>query len=279
LRQDTNAPRLSVSTFSLHRTLSVTYRDTPGGEERTRQEPFGPGQITLLEVPARIAAEGFRTLEISHPHLPSRDTSYLNELRAALNEAGVYLLSLLVEDGDITHPDHSARDLDWIGGWIETAGRLGAERARVIAGKSEPSPEAIQCSRCGLGQLAERGLEHGVRVTVENWFALLSRPHIVIELLESLEGKIGFNLDFGNWSGPTKYADLAAIFPYAESCHAKCAFTAPGTPDATDYLRCLELAREARFSGPFTLIYDGPGDDEWEGLRLEREMVLPYIEG
>src|SRR5579859_8049034 len=99
----TQAPSLSVSTFSVHRTLSVTYGDAPGhGADRPRSEPFGPGEITLLELPARIAALGIHTLEISHPHLPSRESSYLNELRAALHQAGVRLLSVLVENGDIT---------------------------------------------------------------------------------------------------------------------------------------------------------------------------------
>lgn len=276
--QKTSAPRLSVSTFSLHRTISVTYRDAPGHiGERTRHEPFGPGQISLLELPARLAGEGIRTLEISHPHLPSREPGYLSELHAALKEAGVFLLSVLVEEGDITHPDHAARDLEWIGGWIETAGLLGAERARVIAGKAKPTAATLEQSRRGLKTLVERGAANGVRVTTENWFDLLSTPPVVLELLDSLEGEVGFNLDFGNWGGPTKYEDLAAIFPKAESCHAKCAFTAPGAPDAADYSRCLDLARAAHFDGPYTLIYDGPGDDEWAGLRQEFEIVAPYL--
>ncbi len=44
-----------------------------------------------------------------------------------------------------------------------------------------------------------------------------------------------------------------------------------------DYVQCLELARAAGFSGPYTLIYDGPHDDEWAGLRLERDVVAPYL--
>src|SRR5579862_3166574 len=116
-----HTPSLSVSTFSLHRTISVTYGDAPGhGDARTRSEPYGPGEITLLDLPARIAAVGIHTLEISHPHLPSREAGYLSELRAALKEAGVRLLSVLVENGDITHPDHGERDVKWIAGWIET---------------------------------------------------------------------------------------------------------------------------------------------------------------
>jgi sugar phosphate isomerase/epimerase len=128
-----------------------------------------------------------------------------------------------------------------------------------------------------LRQLAEQGRSRGVRVTTENWFALLSRPERVHELLDRLEGAVGLNADFGNWGGPTKYQDLAAIFPRAESCHAKAHFPAPGVIDRDDYVACLNLARDDGFSGPYTLVYDGPGDDEWQGLAMEAEIVRPYL--
>jgi hypothetical protein len=269
------APRLSVSTWSLHRALGLTYPDADG--PRTAKESFGPGTVSLLEIPARIAAMGIRTLEICHFQIPSRDTAYLNELRGALDAAGVELFSVLIDAGDITHPDDHARDLAWIAGWVDTAGALGAKRARVIAGKQPFRAETLALSTQGLRELASRGQAQGVRVTTENWFDFLARPEHVNTLLDGLEGAVGLNLDFGNWRGPTKYADLAAIAPRAESAHAKCAFSAPRAPDADDYRRCLELCRAARFSGPYTLIYDGPDDNEWEGLALERELVLPYL--
>jgi len=274
------SPRLSVTTWSLHRALGLTYPDAPGqGRREEGRETYGPGEVTLLELPARLSALGFRTMEICHFHLPSRDREYLSELRGALEEAGIRLLSLLIDDGDLTHPEHGTRDRDWIGGWIGTAAALGAERARVIAGKSEYSREAMARSVAAFRELTARGREQGVRVTTENWFALLSRPAYVHELLDRLEGTVGLNGDFGNWGGPTKYDDLAAIFPRAETSHAKAHFFAPGEIDRDDYVACLELTRRAGFSGPYTLVYDGPGNDEWQGLAIEAELVRPYLTG
>jgi sugar phosphate isomerase/epimerase len=270
-------PRLSVTTWSLHRALGLSYPDAPGQERQPARETWGPGEVTLLELPARVAAAGIRTMEICHFQIPSRDAAYLGELRGALNEAGVQLFSLLIDDGDLTHPDHHARDCAWIGGWIDTAAALGAERARVIAGKAEHSGETMARSVAGLRELAARGRAQGVRVTTENWFPLLSRPEHVHELLDRLEGAVGLNGDFGNWGGPTKYDDLAAIFPRAESSHAKARFSAEGEMDREDYVACLEIARRAGFSGPYTLVYDGPGNDEWRGLELEAEVVREYL--
>jgi sugar phosphate isomerase/epimerase len=272
-----NITRLSVSTFSLHRALGVNYRDLPDDGSRACVPLYGPGSVILLDLPERIASNGILTLEISHPHLPSREPAYLAELRACIREAGVTLLSLLVEAGDLTDPLHSDRDRAWMEGWIETAGLLGAARVRVIAGKAAYSPEVLQTSIGALKILAKCARDNGVRLTTENWFDLLACPEAVCTLLDSLEGEVGFNIDFGNWRGPTKYEDLARIVKYAETCHAKCAFRPEYEPDVEDFRRCLELSRDGGFKGPFTLIYDGPGDDEWRGLAIERDLVLPYL--
>ena len=270
-------PRLSVSTWSLHRQLG---RPDFYGPEEGRQIPVAThsrGELSLLEVPARIAEFGISTLELCHFHIPSLDKGYLNELRSALEAADVELFSLLIDHGDITHPEYADQDLVWMGEWIETAGMLGATCARAIAGKAAPSAEALEMSRNGLQKLAERAEANGVRLMTENWFSVLSTPENVLTLLDRLDGEVGFCLDFGNWKGETKYADFEAIAPRAESCHTKAHFLAPGEMDKDDYIRCLDLTQHAGFSGPHTLIYDGPGDDEWEGLTIESEVVQSYL--
>lgn len=269
------APRLSVSTWSLHRTLG---RPAFYGPEDS-QIPVGShgrGALSLVELPAQLASFGITTLEICHFHLPSREPAYLAELRAALGAAGVQPFALLVDAGDITGPDAS-RDTAWIRGWIDVAAAIGAERMRVIAGKEEPTDETLARSAATLRALAAQAAAAGVRLTTENWFPLLSRPDAVLSLLDELDGQVGLCLDFGNWGGDGKYERLSLIAPRAESCHAKAHFTGPAAMDRADFVRCLDLTRAAGFSGPYTLIYDGPSDDEWAGLTLEREVAQPYL--
>lgn len=275
--ETSQAPRLSVSTWSLHRQLG---RPDFYGPEEGKQIPVAThdrGELSLLDLPARVAEFGINTLEICHFHIPNLDTGYLNELRGALKAADIELFSLLIDHGDITHPEYADRDLAWIGEWVEIAGRLGATCARAIAGKADPSAESLEMSRDGLQRLGERAEANGVRLMTENWFSVLSTPENVLTLLDSLDGEVGFCLDFGNWTGETKYADLEAIASQADSCHTKAHFPAPGEMDKDDYVRCLDLTQDAGFSGPHTLIYDGPGDDEWEGLSIEREVVQSYL--
>ena len=271
------APRLSVSTWSLHRQLGKPGFTGPAHGMQIPVETHNKGPISLLELPARVAEFGIRTLEICHFHLPSVEKTYLAELRAALASADVELFSLLIDDGDITHPSDAVRDIAWIEKWIDIAGELGATCARVIGGKADPSAETVAQSRDVLAQLTERADTAGIRVMSENWFSIFSTPENVNAILGELDGKVGLCLDFGNWRGDTKYEDLAAIAAWAESCHTKAHFAAPREMDKEDYVQCLDLAQKAGFAGPHTLIYDGPGDNEWEGLALEREVVNPYL--
>ena len=272
-----STPRLSVSTWSLHRQLGKPGFTGPAHDMQIPLETHNQGPISLLELPTRVAGFGIHTLEICHFHLPSVEKSYLAELRAALTDADVELFSVLIDDGDITHPSDAARDIAWIEKWIDIAGELGAKCARVIGGKADPSAETVAQSRDVLSQLTERADTAGIRLMSENWFSIFSTPENVNTILSGLDGKVGLCLDFGNWRGDTKYEDLAAIASRAESCHTKAHFAAPREMDKEDYVQCLELAQEAGFAGPHTLIYDGPGDDEWEGLALEREVVNPYL--
>lgn len=271
----TSARRISVSTWSLHRTLGRPPISGPGQPAPTAASLGLP----LLELPARLAEAGIHTLEICHFHLPSRDPGYLDELRQALADAGIELWSLLVDGGDITGAPHAARDEAWIAGWLPVAQRLGAARVRVSAGKAAPEPATLAQSSAALGRLADQAAAHGLRLMTENWHTLMQSAAEVNQVLDALDGRLGLCADFGNWSGPDKYAQLAAILPRAESCHAKCHFAPDGAPDEADYVRCLDLTRAAGFSGPYTLIYDGPSADEWAGLGREQALVQPYLAG
>lgn len=274
-------PRLSISTWSLHRGLGPVYRLAADGSGRLEPNGgYGPGEFSLLEVPAQLAERGISCIEICHFHFPSVDMGYVAELRRALEFAGVELFSLLIDGGDITHPEAARReaDLDWIRGWIGVAARCGAKNVRVIAGDAEPDPEgrAVRLSAAGLRQLSAYARERGVRVMTENWHSLTMDPKSLLALLGRLEGEVGLCADFGNYRGPDKYERLAAILPRAGSTHAKAHFPEAGRMDCDDFHRCLDLSRQAGFSGPYTMIFDGPGE-EWRSLETIQEEIRPYL--
>ncbi|MDB5474203.1 MAG: sugar phosphate isomerase/epimerase [Devosia sp.] len=268
-----SADRIAVSTWSLHRLLGMTYpHDLTTTEVGPMQETYGEGTESLLGLPSVLANHGYHRLEIVSFHLRSRDPVYLGELRDQLRIANVRLQTLLIDAGDISHPEHGARDQAWIAGWIEIANELGAEHARIIAGKQKPTRDALDRSIKALAQLADSNSGSSVRLVTENWFDLLSEPAHVHYVLDRLEGRVGLLADFGNWAGPGKYSDLGSIFARAELCHAKAQFI-DGDLDEADYAQCVKLAEDAGYKGPYTLIFDSEIPSEWHGLATERDFI------
>ncbi len=276
MTQAKDKARFSVSTWSLHRELGDPALYGPDLGNSVPQFGYDKGKLSLLELPQAIADFGIHTLEIVHFHLPSRDKTYLEELRAALKAADVELFSLLIDSGDITDPSLGESHKNWIADWLELAGLLGSRCARVIAGKQEPIKETIELSIKRLRDLADKAEGLGVRLMTENWFSLTSSPEVVTHLMEGLEGRLGLCFDFGNWRGENKYVQLEQIAKYAESCHTK-GFFHDGVLDEEDYVKCLEITKQAGFSGPYTLIFDSEQPSEWEGLKTEMQVVAPYL--
>ena len=269
-------PQIAVSSWSVHHLLGVTYANGPEKVPTGEAMPtFGAGRLTLADLPAELARRGIKRVEICHFHLSNQQPEYLRGLGKLFRDHGVVVQTLLIDDGDLTNPATRTRDLAWIASWVEAAAVLGAENARVIAGKAKPSAEALALSIDGLKMIGKLGRDRGVRIVTENWFDLLATPSEVHHVLDALGGDVGLLADMGNWRGPTKYADLKSIFARAELCHAKCGFGDALDMDSADYGNCMKAAREASYSGPYTLIFDSPGD-EWAGLAMEEKFVREY---
>ena len=256
----------SVSTWSLHRTLGsfVAEHSSPQGG-RMMQQPPVEGGISLLELPAELAARGYQAVQICHFHIASTDDAYLDSLRGALETHGIELDVLLVDAGDIT-ADDADQQMAWISDWIAIAARLGARRVRVCAGESPPTPELLDMSGARLASLAEA--HPGLRLLTENWKELTPDAASTLAVLDAAGDQVGLMVDLGNWTGAHKYDDLAKIAPRAEASHIKCHFDTRG-PDEVDFRKSLSILRDAGYTGSLCMIYDGPDDDEWRHLDWE----------
>jgi sugar phosphate isomerase/epimerase len=133
-----------VSSWSVHRAIGVSWPNTPENDIAAMPEAtWGPGTLSLMEVPAEFARLGIDRIEICSFHIPAHDQGFLGELRGALTEAGVTLQTLLIDNGDITDPVNRRRDIDWIGRWIDIAAARGsspASRSRRRRRSTFPSP-------------------------------------------------------------------------------------------------------------------------------------------
>lgn len=252
----------AVHSWSLFRTMGrfVAAGSMPSHDLEARQEPG----LSLLDLPAELSSRGYTSVQLCHFYLPTRDPVYLTEVRSAFQDASIELECLLIDDGDLTHPSEGDAQQEWISEWLDVAAYLQPRRARVVAGRQQPTTSSLKLSADRLIQLAKRHSE--VRIVTENWHALLPDAASVNELLDRTNGQIGFLIDLGNWSGPGKYRELSAVAGRAETCQAKVRTHGDGRVDADDYRRSLTVLRDINYGGPLAMVYDGADPREWERL-------------
>lgn len=277
-------PTLALSSWSVRHTLGPIY---PGlavtSGERQPDDKFGAGSLALLDFPDAAKAAGIDRLDICHFHFPRTDADYLRAFRDRMAAAEIQLLTLLVDEGDVSAADPTARerDLARIRAWIDIAALLGARYVRVAAGEQEarPGDGAVRRSAEGLSALARHARARSMSLLTENWRALAMSPDTLLAILDAASGEVGLVADFGNYKGAGKYGALRAILPRATTihAHAMAAWMRPGATDAGDLRRCLDLARAAGFAGSYVLIFDGDGPaDEWPGIARMAALVREY---
>ncbi len=271
---------LAISSWTVHGALGAPwYLPDASGTMINTKEPQ-PAELTLLELPAFVAADGFKLLEICNFHLPSIADDYLAELRQALEDNGVALVNLLIDTGNLSAADDAAwrADIDAAKGWQDIAVKLGAQGVRLDCGTEAPSPDAIERSVKALRELIDYGASIGLTATTENWRQTSVESENLLRIMGAVDRPLQLCVDFGNAAKTSdKYATMRALLPQANSLHCKGNF-AGDTLDVAEFQRSLSLVREANFSGHIALIYDGT-DKEWDKVlklrtHVERELRL-----
>lgn len=260
---------VALSTWTLDPILAVRYPDSPQAPQQGRTAHSGT--LEIFDVPREARARGFTALEVPHFHLPHEPEEQLR-FAEAVRAAGADLQTLLIDDGDLSHLEHSARDEGWIRERIEAAGRMGFARIRIIAGKQERTPATFTRSLEAMHRLADVAESVHVRPSTENWFDLLGTPESVLSYLGHLNGRLGLCADFGNWPPEVEAEGLPLILPITETIHAKAEFGADGTIDRERLLRQAGAAQKSGFHGAYVVVAGGPGDP-WDGAIATRDLL------
>ena len=259
------APPVALSSWAVHHALGARTDDSPANGLRplVRNRPG----MDLRDFPAEAKRHGFERIELVHFHLDRTDDALLDAFRGSLDAQGVALQALLIDDGDLSGPD-ADRDERWIAGWIRTAADLGALRARIIGGKTRREGD-LESVAVRLLRLADAS---PIPLFTENWLGVLHGPERVLTLLELCDGRIGLNLDLGNWTEAENPAWIERIAGRAEICHAKCDVI-DGQNDLDAFGKVLDAARRGGYGGPLTLVNGAGGEREWALLEAQRAFL------
>ena len=271
----------AVSTVTLAKALGSPLYEMDADTGQQVGSPAEPATIDLLDVPAAAATRGFHSFDLSVYHLPSIDSGYLAELRAAFEEAQVELFQLLIDTGEVASPDPDERvaSVKHIKRWMDIACALGATGVRYVPGDSEPTPESIRFSAEAFRDLADYAFECGLRPATENYRHFNMKADDLLGVVEQSEREYGLVADFGNARGPDKFETLEKLMPYATSIHAWAEVDENGDLISEDFRRCLTMARDNGFNGPIMLQSGYPVDvfqrtrEVWTRVDEMREEV------
>jgi sugar phosphate isomerase/epimerase len=281
----------AVSSFSLHSRLGplrLEQRDETGALQ-SFDIPF-PQEHSLEEF-GQIAHDrlGVRAIELCQLQFDSVADERIEALRAVLDEAGVKVLTMPIDVGDLTtdSDDFRANDVARIERWFEIAHRLGARYVRVNAGA--PMGGAGEVSRGVVGalqSLSERARALGLALLVENHGGVSSDPDFITRLLDDVgRDRLGLLLDLGNFEPlisishgrfrgeelPTLGLDLSHVYdnieqlaPLASLVHAKAIDPASDGSPLIDLPKALGIVASSGYTGSVSVEWEGRLGDPWE---------------
>lgn len=237
----------------------------------TRSNSFklpGPA-LALLDFPQMVADRyEVHNLEFLASHFASTDPQYLAELRRSLARLRSRLINIQLDIPELnsgeglSDPNPEVRDaaVEAVKRWIEAAGRLRARSVCASPGKTNPADvtPTVEAYR----QLAAYARPRGIHVLIENTVGV--EPDEVLAVIRSVGGYVtGALPDFGGFaSEAARVAGLRALFPRAVTlCHAVgAAFDAVGNEKTFDFQGCVEISKQLRFRGIYSVDYRGTGD-------------------
>lgn len=299
---------LSVSSYSLREQLgplAIAFTDDDGREHTFRQA--FPQLLEITEFPARAAAAlavgGVETVAFQYGGL---DDPTLDSFATQARDAGLQLVNLAVDDGDLLSSDDERRERDVarLEQWVERAAALGFHHVRVNPGSPFGShaggaPPAHLVA--ALRRLGEHARGHGIRLLVENHGGPSSDPTWMLALLDAVGSDLlGLLLDLGNfdvvvqpalalllggpeaasgddpWQGldlTPVYEGIEALAPRAELVHVKVHRVQGSEVGPVDVPRALGILAEHGYAGPLTVEYEGHGGDPWASTRAVVELA------
>ena len=256
-------PKVAMSSWTFHEALGCRWNELhPNGKKVAPKNVANVASLDLLGLPREVASHGIKTIDLCHFHLPSIDSSFLEELKESLAEADVELVQLLIDSGELCNPDPEASrgQIEIVKRWMEVASQLGATGVRYVPGAATPSVETIGASVTAFRELADFADSLALEPATENFKNMNQLPGDLLEIIDRSERSYGLVADFGNASGPDKYATLSRLLPRATSIHAWANCDDNGMIDRAEFRYCLEIALDSGFDGPILLLGARPPD-------------------
>lgn len=218
----------------------------------------------FLEYVAKLGFDGVELTFYYFPNYPERCTDeYLYHIKRKAFLLGIDINGTAVGN-NFCEPDESKRavEIERVKTWIECASKLGAPEMRVFGGRGIPEGytenDVDRWVSEALKECCEQGSKYGVILALENHGGFPEKVEQVLRILRMVDSKwIAANLDTGNFRSDDPYKDIAAVAPYAITCHVKVKVS---RNEEVDMNRVVSILRNANYSGYLPIEYEEKED-------------------
>jgi sugar phosphate isomerase/epimerase len=200
------------------------------------------------------------------------------------------LLIMVDNQGDLAVSDEKERNttVENHKKWVDAAAAMGCHAIRVnLNGETDPE-KWKKNSIDGLTKLATYAKDKNINVIVENHGGLSSNGALHAEVMKAVKmDNCGSLPDFGNFCITRKkdsreceesydgYKGVTELMPYAKAVSAKSNnFDAEGNETGIDYVRMLQIVKDAGYTGFIGVEYEGSELGEEAGIIATRDLLL-----
>ncbi|MGH9434369.1 MAG: sugar phosphate isomerase/epimerase family protein [Terriglobia bacterium] len=242
----------------------------------------GP-MMPLLDFPG-IISDRYQVhhLEFNSLHFATTEPEYLAQLRREIHRARSRLVNIDAhapeEGGGLSDRDPAARNaaVAIVKQWIDVAHATGA--ASVSTSPGSVNTADLNPTLDSYRALADYGRRRRVNVLIENGED--TAPGEIIDVLRQAgERTLAALPNFSKFASPSaRIAGLELLFSRVITlCHANgVSFDNQGNETTFDFQQCIEIAKRYRFSGIYSVEFDGPGDP-YQGVQNVINELMRFL--
>lgn len=250
------------------------------------------GTLDNLDFPAKAKNEfGIEAVEYVNQFFMDKaeDKAYLGDLKQRCSDLGVTSVRIMIDaEGDLGNTDQAARDkaVENHYKWVEAAQFLGCTDIRVNARGSGMAEEVADAAADGLTKLTTFAKDFNIAIIVENHGGYSSDGQWMAGVMEAVnDSNCGMLPDLGNFciergegtdclEAYDMYQGVTELMPFAKGVSAKTyGFDEQGNETTIDYVKMLQIVKDAGFTGYVGIEYEGDGLSEDEGVRKTLELL------
>ncbi len=266
------------------------------------------GEMDPYEFAAKAKGWGFEGLEyVNHLYQSKLEgSSSLNdgiqkvvaELNKRKDDNGIENLIMMVDlppnEGDMAVTDDAKRTtaIEMHYPWVDATAGLGCHSMRVNMFGEFEAADWKAASIDALGRLGEYAANQNVNIIIENHGWLTSNAKLLMEVINEVGlDNVGTLPDFGNfctkranmerWGACEeeydKYLGVEELMPAAKAVSAKSYDFDENGQTSIDYVKMLQIVKNAGYTGFIGVEYEGDNLSEEEGILATKNLLLNAV--